>query len=115
VPIDRAATVRNAEKLIRQGKLDAAITEYVRIVEDQPQDWAAKNTLGDMYARAGQIDKAVQQFGEIANNLSDEGAMARPARSTRKSSSSSRTTSIRSPRSPTSLACRSCMPTRART
>jgi tetratricopeptide (TPR) repeat protein len=77
VPIDRAATLRNAEKLIRQGKLDAAITEYVRIVEDQPQDWAAKNTLGDMYARAGQIDKAVQQFVEIANNLSDEGQMAK--------------------------------------
>src|SRR5258708_38256083 len=77
VPIDRAATLRNAEKLIRQGKLDAAITEYVRIIEDQPQDWAAKNTLGDMYARAGQIDKAVHQFAEIANNLSDEGAMAK--------------------------------------
>jgi tetratricopeptide (TPR) repeat protein len=77
VPIDRAATLRNAEKLIRQGKLDAAIAEYVRIIEDQPQDWAAKNTLGDMYARAGQTDKAVHQFAEIANNLSDEGAMAK--------------------------------------
>jgi len=77
VPIDRAATLRNAEKLIRQGKLDAAIAEYVRIIEDQPQDWAAKNTLGDMYARAGQVDKAVQQFAEIANNLSDEGQMAK--------------------------------------
>jgi tetratricopeptide (TPR) repeat protein len=77
VPIDRAATLRNAEKLIRQGKIDAAIAEYVRIVEDQPQDWAAKNTLGDLYGRAGQADKAVQQFVEIANNLSDEGQMAK--------------------------------------
>jgi tetratricopeptide (TPR) repeat protein len=77
VPIDRAATLRNAEKLIRQGKIDAAIAEYVRIVDDQPHDWAAKNTLGDLYGRAGQIDKAVQQFVEIANNLSDEGQMAK--------------------------------------
>jgi tetratricopeptide (TPR) repeat protein len=77
VPIDRAATLRNAEKLIRQGRLDAAIAEYVRIIEDQPQDWAAKNTLGDMYMRAGQSDKAVQQFVEIADNLSDEGQMAK--------------------------------------
>jgi tetratricopeptide (TPR) repeat protein len=77
VPIDRAATLRNAEKLIRQGKIDAAIAEYVRIVEDQPHDWAAKNTLGDLYGRAGQVDKAVQQFVEIANNLSDEGQMAK--------------------------------------
>ena len=77
MPIDRAATLRNAEKLIRQGRLDAAIAEYVRIIEDQPQDWAAKNTLGDMYVRAGQSDKAVQQFVEIANNLSEEGQMAK--------------------------------------
>jgi tetratricopeptide (TPR) repeat protein len=77
VAFDRALTLRNAEKLIRQGKVDAAIAEFVRIVEDQPQDWAAKNTLGDLYARAGQADKAVQQFVEIANNLSDEGAMAK--------------------------------------
>jgi tetratricopeptide (TPR) repeat protein len=77
VAFDRAVTLRNAEKLIRQGKVDAAIAEFVRIVEDQPQDWAAKNTLGDLYSRAGQTDKAVQQFVEIANNLSDEGAMAK--------------------------------------
>src|SRR5262245_32700266 len=77
VPIDRAATLRNAEKLIRQGKIDAAIAEYLRIVEDQPQDWAAKNTLGDLYGRAGQVEKAVQQFVEIANNLGDEGQMAK--------------------------------------
>jgi tetratricopeptide (TPR) repeat protein len=77
VPIDRAVTLRNAEKLIRQGKLEAAIAEFVRIVEDQPQDWNAKNTLGDLYARAGQIDKAIEQFMEIADNLNEEGAVAR--------------------------------------
>jgi tetratricopeptide (TPR) repeat protein len=77
LPIDRAVTLRNAEKLIRQGKLDAAIAEFLRIVEDQPQDWNAKNTLGDLYARAGQIDKAIDQFTEIADNLNEEGAVAR--------------------------------------
>jgi tetratricopeptide (TPR) repeat protein len=77
VPIDRAVTLRNAEKLIRQGKLEAAIAEFVRIVEDQPQDWAAKNTLGDLYARAGQVDKAIDQFMEIADNLNEEGGVAK--------------------------------------
>jgi tetratricopeptide (TPR) repeat protein len=77
VAFDRALTLRNAEKLIRQGKVDAAIAEFVRIVEDQPQDWPAKNTLGDLYLRAGHTDKAVQQFAEIANNLADEGAVAK--------------------------------------
>jgi tetratricopeptide (TPR) repeat protein len=77
VPIDRAVTLRNAEKLIRQGKLEAAIAEFVRIVEDQPQDWNAKNTLGDLYARAGQVDKAIDQYTEIADNLNDEGSVAK--------------------------------------
>jgi tetratricopeptide (TPR) repeat protein len=77
VPIDRAVTLRNAEKLIRQGKLEAAIEEFVRIVEDQPQDWGAKNTLGDLYARAGQTEKAIDQFMEIADNLNEEGGVAK--------------------------------------
>jgi tetratricopeptide (TPR) repeat protein len=77
VPIDRALTLRNAEKLIRQGKLDAGIAEYVRIVEDSPGDWNAKNTLGDLYARAGQTEKAIEQFTEIADNLSEEGSSAK--------------------------------------
>jgi len=77
LPIDRAVTLRNAEKLIRQGKLEAAIGEFLRIVEDQPQDWNAKNTLGDLYTRAGQIEKAIDQFMEIADNLNEEGAVAK--------------------------------------
>src|SRR5438067_461474 len=77
MPIDRALTLRNAEKLIRQGKLDAGIAEYLRIVEDAPGDWNAKNTLGDLYARAGQTDKAIEQFLEIADHLGGEGSTAK--------------------------------------
>ena len=77
MPIDRALTLRNAEKLIRQGKLDAGIAEYLRIVEDTPGDWNAKNTLGDLYARAGQTDKAIDTFLEIADHLSEEGSSAK--------------------------------------
>ena len=79
MPIDRAATLRNAEKLIRQGKLPDAIAEYVRLVEDQPGDWNLANSLGDLYARAGHIDKAIAQYGQIADSLNDEGAGAKAA------------------------------------
>src|SRR5258708_983735 len=75
--LDRALTLRNAEKLIRQGKLADGIAEYLRIVEDAPGDWNAKNTLGDLYARAGQTDKAIEQFLEIADNLGEEGSTAK--------------------------------------
>ena len=73
--IDRAATVRQAEKLLRQGKLEQAIAEYLRLVEDQPRDWNTANLLGDLYARAGQVDHAVLQFARIAEGLCHEGFM----------------------------------------
>ena len=71
--IDRAATLKSAEKLLRQGKIEAAITEYLRLVDDQPRDWNLVNTLGDLYVRAGQVDKAVDQFTRIADSLSEDG------------------------------------------
>jgi tetratricopeptide (TPR) repeat protein len=72
-PIDRAAILRNAEKLLRQGKLDLAIAEYLKVVEDQPRDWNTANVLGDLYVRAGQVDKAVDQYTRIADSLNEEG------------------------------------------
>lgn len=65
--IDRAGALRNAEKFIRQGKVDQAIAEYVRLVEDQPDDWTSANALGDLYVRNAQSDKAVAQYSRIAD------------------------------------------------
>jgi tetratricopeptide (TPR) repeat protein len=77
VPLDRAAALRNAEKLLRQGKVDPAITEYLRIVEDQPRDLNSTNTLGDLYIRAGQVDKAIEQYLRIAAILYDDGFLSK--------------------------------------
>jgi tetratricopeptide (TPR) repeat protein len=79
VPIDRPALLRNAEKLLRQGKIDQAIAEYLRIVEDQPSDWNTANVLGDLYVRAGQMDRAVEQFIRIADHLHHEGFLPKAA------------------------------------
>ena len=79
VPIDRTATLRNAEKLLRTGKLEPAIAEYLRVVEDQPGDWSTANTLGDLYARAGQTERAVDQFLKVAEALREEGQYVKAA------------------------------------
>jgi tetratricopeptide (TPR) repeat protein len=79
VPIDRPAILRNAEKLLRQGKIEQAIAEYVRIVEEQPSDWNTANVLGDLYVRAGQTDRAVDQFARIADHLHNEGFLPKAA------------------------------------
>ena len=77
--IDRASILRNAEKLLRQGKLDEAIAAYLRAVEDQPRDWNTANTLGDLYLRVGQTDRAVAQYVRIADSLSHDGFRSKAA------------------------------------
>jgi tetratricopeptide (TPR) repeat protein len=79
LPVDRDSTLKNAEKLLRMGRLDGAIEEYVRLVEDQPRDWNSINALGDLYVRAGQVDKAVVQFTKIADHLFADGVLAKAA------------------------------------
>jgi tetratricopeptide (TPR) repeat protein len=75
----REEALKKAEKLLRQGKLDLAIAEYARVVEEQPRDWNTRNTLGDLFVRAGQPDKAAAQYRQIADHLMHEGFFPRAA------------------------------------
>jgi tetratricopeptide (TPR) repeat protein len=69
----RDAILKKADTLLEQGKLAGAIEEYVRLVDDQPNDWSSINALGDLYLRAGDVDRAIAQFTLVANHLFDEG------------------------------------------
>jgi tetratricopeptide (TPR) repeat protein len=79
VPFDREATLKNAEKALRQGRIDAAIAEYLKIVDAQPRDWNGANALGDLYVRAGQVDKGLAQYTRIADHLNAEGFHSKAA------------------------------------
>jgi len=79
VPLDREAALKRAEKLLRQGKLDGAIEEYVRLIDDQPRDWNSINALGDLYVRAGDVERAVAQFNRVADYLFGEGFLPKAA------------------------------------
>lgn len=72
-PFDREGALKSAEKALRQGRIDAAISEYVKVVEAQPRDWNSANALGDLYVRAGQTEKGIAQYLRIADHLAAEG------------------------------------------
>jgi tetratricopeptide (TPR) repeat protein len=72
-PFDREAALKAAEKALKLGKVDAAIVEYVKVVEAQPRDWNSANALGDLYVRSKQVEKGVQQYTRIADHLAGEG------------------------------------------
>lgn len=79
MPIDRDDTLRRAEKLLRQGRLEAAIAEYGRIVTEYPRDWATANLLGDLYVRAGDVVRASEQYARVAEHLAQDGFVAKAA------------------------------------
>ena len=72
-PFDREGALKRAEKALRLGRVDLAIEEYQHLVLAQPRDWNSANALGDLFVRAGQLDKGVEQYTRIADHLADEG------------------------------------------
>jgi tetratricopeptide (TPR) repeat protein len=75
--VDRLEVVRRADEFISQGKLELAIAEYQALVEEQPGDLSAANTLGDLYARHGAADKAIEQFTRLAESERSQGFSAK--------------------------------------
>jgi tetratricopeptide (TPR) repeat protein len=79
VAIDRDATLKKAEKFLRQGRLDQAIGEYLKIIQEQPRDWSTINAVGDLLVRAGQMESGIEHFARIADHLFEEGFLPRAA------------------------------------
>ena len=79
MPIDRDAALKEAEQLLRQGKLDGAIEAYVRLVDDRPSDWSSINALGDLCLRAGDVERAIAQFTRVADQFFSDGSLQKAA------------------------------------
>jgi tetratricopeptide (TPR) repeat protein len=71
--LNQAKVLKNAEKYLRQGKIDAAIAEYQQLVQENPKDLNTINKIGDLYARHGKIREAIAQFSKIAEFYSADG------------------------------------------
>jgi pilus assembly protein FimV len=62
-----------AEKFVQQGKLPNAIAEYEKILKADPKDLTVANTVGDLYARLGQVDKAIDCFKSVGDAYATQG------------------------------------------
>jgi len=63
----------NAEKYLQQNKLQNAITEYEKILQVEPRDLAILNTVGDIYSRLGQNEKAIERFRVVGESYLNDG------------------------------------------
>ncbi|MCA1632419.1 MAG: tetratricopeptide repeat protein [Acidobacteria bacterium] len=70
---DKAKALSAAEKFLSQGKIPAAIQEYRKIVERDPLDFTALNTLGDLYVRTNQPGQALSYFVRVADHYREQG------------------------------------------
>src|SRR5713101_3264075 len=62
-----------AEKFVQQGKLQNAISEYEKILKNDPKDLTVNNTVGDLYARLGDTAKAIECFKSVGDAYAAQG------------------------------------------
>ncbi len=71
--IDRVKVKINADKLLMANKVQEAIREYQKLVEDNPRDIATLNQLGNLHLRAGNKNAAVPIFIKVAELFNKNG------------------------------------------
>ena len=62
-----------AEKYVQQGKLQNAMAEYEKILKADPKDLTVMNTVGDLYARNGEAEKATECFKSVGDAYAAQG------------------------------------------
>ncbi|MFC2140717.1 tetratricopeptide repeat protein [Acidobacteriota bacterium] len=73
----RVALLKRANKLFRQGKADAAVKEYKKILEIKPDDLEVRRIVGDLELRQSNNKGAIEQFEWIADYYLKEGFFAK--------------------------------------
>ena len=62
-----------AEKYVQQGKMQNAIAEYEKIIKADPKELTVTNTIGDLYSRLGDADKATDCFKTVGDAYAAQG------------------------------------------
>src|SRR6185295_20336012 len=70
---NRDQILQGAEKLLARGKLDAALKEYLRVLEENPKDISTLNKVGDLYVRINRPADSIPYFTRIADFYSKDG------------------------------------------
>ena len=70
---NKQKVLATAEKYVQQGKLPNAITEYEKVLKNDPKDLTVTNTVGDLYSRSGESDKATECFKTVGDAYASQG------------------------------------------
>ncbi|MBV9574653.1 MAG: tetratricopeptide repeat protein, partial [Acidobacteriales bacterium] len=70
---NKQKALRAAEKFVQQAKLQNAIAEYEKVLKADPKDLTVANTVGDLYARLGDKEKALECFKSVGDAYASQG------------------------------------------
>src|SRR5688572_5121244 len=70
---EKSRIIKIAETYLSQGKINAAINEYEKLLKLDPNAYSSINGLGDLYARLGRIEDAKSIFKRIAESYCENG------------------------------------------
>ncbi len=70
---NKQKVLASAEKYVQQGKLQNAISEYEKVVRNDAKDLTVNNTVGDLYSRLGETEKAVECFKSVGDAYAGQG------------------------------------------
>jgi tetratricopeptide (TPR) repeat protein len=75
--IDRVKVKKEADKLLAAGRIDRAIDELRKLLDDNPKDLNMMNQIGDLCIQAGKLGDAVDLFKRAAIGYERDGFSAR--------------------------------------
>ncbi len=70
---NKQKVLSSAEKYVQQGKIQNAIAEYDKVLKNDPKDLTVANTVGDLYSRIGESDKATECFKSVGDAYASQG------------------------------------------
>jgi tetratricopeptide (TPR) repeat protein len=70
---NKQKVLASAEKYVQQGKLQNAISEYEKVLKNDAKDLTVNNTVGDLYSRLGETDKAIECFKSVGDAYAGQG------------------------------------------
>jgi len=70
---NKQKALNNAEKYVQQGKIQNAISEYEKVLKNDAKDLTVTNTVGDLYSRLGETDKATACFKTVGDAYASQG------------------------------------------
>jgi tetratricopeptide (TPR) repeat protein len=77
--IDRSKIQKEANRLLSTGKVERAIEEFQKLIDDNPKDYNTLNQIGDLSVQIGRVKEGVEIHKRLGSAYERDGFHARAA------------------------------------